>query len=469
MKLVVRRLAAILVLVFLFALPPSIYAQSTIVWSADMLIVDYFNGAIGAPLARLFSNQAGSEGLEAIRLWYYGPNRVLNLAFTTGVNTEGLTLHAGDLVMACPEDGSGDSSWSWEDVDPPGWTDGETIQARLVRGGSSDDAAAADTSPTDTPVPPTDTPIPTDTPVPTALENLNGPAMLRIDSQRTVHWSGRENAVAYVLSWGPCEERARCAWFGGHQNPAGTGATTRRFSASGESNEASQRYSHTLPSVPAGWYGISVHTVGDGINYHEYSGYHAIWRRIQIDDDIGATETPTPTATDTPVPPTDTPTPSAAPTDTPTDTPTATATETPSATLTLTSTPTLTLTPTVEAESRTCVYVGPGEFWLFFEDNFLKGYITVYPGDTCESIEIVQQDIGQDGFVYTTDGPDAAGALCTTAHNDGQTYSAERTDTNTAVWACVPPSAGATDTAEPRAGCIKLIDGFYLLFPESNF
>ena len=175
-KLTCPGITVLLLSVCLFSLPRSIYAQGTVVWSADMQIVDYFNGAIGAPLASLFTDQGGSQGLQAIRLWYYAPSRVLNLAFTTGVNTEDLTLHAGDLVIAFPEGGSGDSSWSWDDADPPGWTDGETIQARLVRGGSSDSADATDTpvpptdtpTPTNTPVPPTDTPTSTDTPVLTA-------------------------------------------------------------------------------------------------------------------------------------------------------------------------------------------------------------------------------------------------------------------------------------------------------------
>lgn len=120
MNTVVRTCIAIVALVFLFAVPQSIYTQSTSILSADMIVVDYQNGSIGAPLASLFSNQTGSAGLEVIRLWYHGPTRVLNLAFTTGVNTNDLTLHAGDLVIAFPESGSGDSSWSCDYVDAPG-------------------------------------------------------------------------------------------------------------------------------------------------------------------------------------------------------------------------------------------------------------------------------------------------------------------------------------------------------------
>ena len=123
-----------------------------------MLVADYLNGSICAPLARLFSNQTGSAGLEVIRLWYYGQGRVLYLAFTTPVSTEDLTLHAGDLVIAFPEAGLGDSSWSWDNVNLPGWTDGETIQARLVREGSLHSGDVTVTRPTDTPIPPTDTP-----------------------------------------------------------------------------------------------------------------------------------------------------------------------------------------------------------------------------------------------------------------------------------------------------------------------
>ena len=99
----------------------------------------------------------------------------------------------------------------------------------------------------------------------------------------------------------------------------------------------------------------------------------------------------------------------------------------------------------------------------------MKGLVTIYPYDTCEPLEIVQEDIGQDGFVYTTDGAADAGDLCTAGHNDGGTYTAVRSDKNTAVWACVPPSAEVTDTPEPRVGCIRLLDTMYLLFPESNY
>ena len=1015
------------------------------VWSADMEVVDYQNGAIGAPLARLFSNQGGSAGLEVIRLWYYGPTRVLSLAFTTGVNTEDLTLHAGDLVIAFPEGGSGDSSWSWDDVDLPGWTDGETIEARLVRGGSSDSVDATDTPvpPTDTPVPPTDTPEPTDTPIPptdTPVPPTNTPtpppitancsddlagwitqanahpdpntctltknitlsaALPNIATDITIdgdgHWiSGNSEYRIFSVPIGGSLTVNRLELKDGHvsgEHAPGAGGAIRNYgqlTVSGstfKSNSAqaggaiyttgttsvsnssflsntaehggaiiSSASSLTVSGTYIANNTASVHgsgiqivygghmdlknstlynnsTTGHGGGVHvttnssatlthvtlveneaaSGSGVHADTpstlnmrnsliksgdsdsdctgplsqnvnnliedatctptlsgdpllgavegsppyytlkagspainaasdtycegidqagnsRPIGVSCDIGAyeasaalavlTNTPilTPTSTGTPPSsptPTDTATPAvctladqinAANTDapagacpagngadtivisqdhtleealpeiyteitfegnghtingndehrifsltqggnvtvknltlrdaksgtggairvqhnatltvrqskfigneanwggaihlwgsatitettfdgnsaayggailadgpkqsvnlkvyrssftnnsannggalesfngihfvtnstfignsavgpggaiwastgdltlthvtihnnsansgggifrashdsvkvhlynsiiagstngddcqgglatnvgnliedgscspgnsgdpklgsqagspaflpleddspaisaaasehceshdqrgverpaytcdigaydtgtivmtatptltstltltptltstltlTPSLTPTLTPTLTLTPTMTATLTPTLTLTPTIELPTETCVRVGAGEYWLFFEDNFLSGLVTVYPSESCYAVEIVQEDIGQDGFVYTTDGIDDAGDLCTAGHNDGGTYTAVRSDKNTAVWACVPPSAEVTDTPEPRVGCVHLIDGMYLLFPQSNY
>ena len=120
MKMAFVKISLVLVAVLLGLYSASTYASSVTVWSADMEVVDYQNGAIGAPLASLFSNQGGTGGLTAVRLWYYGPARRLYLAFVSPVfNTAGLTLNAGDLVIAFQEDDSGDSSWTWEDVDAP--------------------------------------------------------------------------------------------------------------------------------------------------------------------------------------------------------------------------------------------------------------------------------------------------------------------------------------------------------------
>ena len=103
------------------------------VWSADMLVVDYGTGAIGAGTANLFSNTAGSTDLQAKWLWYYAPDRTLRLAFSDGVaDAEELTLHVGDLAVAFPEGSSGSSGFTWDDIDVD-WTDGQTLPVRLTR------------------------------------------------------------------------------------------------------------------------------------------------------------------------------------------------------------------------------------------------------------------------------------------------------------------------------------------------
>ena len=105
-----------------------------------------------------------------------------------------------------------------------------------------------------------------------AQEDLYGPSFLNVDpEQRTVRWSARANAIGYVVAWGPCQKDEVCPWFY-DDNPADGGASTARVSASG-----SEYYTYTLPSL-SGWYGVSVHPLGDGVNYHEYSGFHGTRR-----------------------------------------------------------------------------------------------------------------------------------------------------------------------------------------------
>ena len=60
-----RAFFLIVLAISFFTIPQLSGAQGETIWSADMLIVDYQNGTIGAPLARLFSNKVSSEGLEA--------------------------------------------------------------------------------------------------------------------------------------------------------------------------------------------------------------------------------------------------------------------------------------------------------------------------------------------------------------------------------------------------------------------
>ena len=105
-------------------------ASSVIVlWSADMAVVDYGTGGIGAGSADLFSNVGGSGGLQARWLWYYAPERTLYLAFAQSLpESAELTLHVGDVVLAFP---GGDASFSWDDIDVD-WTDGQTVAVRLT-------------------------------------------------------------------------------------------------------------------------------------------------------------------------------------------------------------------------------------------------------------------------------------------------------------------------------------------------
>ena len=99
-------------------------------WRADMLVVDYGTGAIGAASADLFSNSGGNAGLQAKWLWFYSPERKLRLAFTDNVpSVNDLTLLVGDVALALQ---GGDATFTWEDVDVD-WEDGQTLTARIVR------------------------------------------------------------------------------------------------------------------------------------------------------------------------------------------------------------------------------------------------------------------------------------------------------------------------------------------------
>ena len=113
---------------------PARAPEGATIWLADMQVVDYENGTIGAANASLFSNVRGELDLEPKWLWYYAPGRTLRLAFATGVaNVEGVTLQAGDVALAFPEGSAGSSGFTWTDVDAPGWSDGETVTAQLVK------------------------------------------------------------------------------------------------------------------------------------------------------------------------------------------------------------------------------------------------------------------------------------------------------------------------------------------------
>ena len=108
-----------------------------------------------------------------------------------------------------------------------------------------------------------------------AQENLSAPGFLRIYYRELFHgvrWTTVEHAIGYVIAWGPCQPSTACPWFG-RANPAERGASTARVSASGAIRRL---HTFALPSLD-GWYGVSVHPVGDGVNFHEFSGYHRGW------------------------------------------------------------------------------------------------------------------------------------------------------------------------------------------------
>ena len=113
----------------------------TVLWSADMTVVDYETGAIGAGSADLLTNIGGSEDLGARSLWYYAPDRKLHLKFSKAIpEGDGLTLHLGSRALALPEGSAGNPGTAWEDIDIA-WSDGETIAVRLAKRVSEDTSA----------------------------------------------------------------------------------------------------------------------------------------------------------------------------------------------------------------------------------------------------------------------------------------------------------------------------------------
>ena len=105
----------------------------TVIWSAEMTVVDYQTGAIGAASADLFANTESTEGLEVRELWYFTPTRKLRLKFNDSLDdVSGLTLDIGNLSLALAEESGGSPSFTWSDIDVE-WSDGETLAPRLVR------------------------------------------------------------------------------------------------------------------------------------------------------------------------------------------------------------------------------------------------------------------------------------------------------------------------------------------------
>ena len=111
----------------------TVAVPGTVIWTADMTVVDYGNGNIGAGSASLLASQSGSEDLRARWLYYESGERKLRMAFTTGINTAALRLKGAHLNMPFPAGRSGDASFTWENIDVD-WSDGDTFDVELVRG-----------------------------------------------------------------------------------------------------------------------------------------------------------------------------------------------------------------------------------------------------------------------------------------------------------------------------------------------
>ena len=109
--------------------------DETLVWSADMTVVDYETGAIGAGSADLFANQVSADNHRAKWLWAYTPDRQVYLALQTYIrDTEGLVLYIGGLALPFGDASGSYSDFTWDGVDVD-WQDGQTLAARIARPG----------------------------------------------------------------------------------------------------------------------------------------------------------------------------------------------------------------------------------------------------------------------------------------------------------------------------------------------
>ena len=114
--------------------PTTPIARNTdaIVWSADMLVVEYTDISIGAASADLFSNIGGSDNLQIKSLWSYVTDKDLRLAFTDTFDAaDDHQFIVGDLTLEFPAGSSGEQSFKWTNVDLD-WEDGQTIAVSIV-------------------------------------------------------------------------------------------------------------------------------------------------------------------------------------------------------------------------------------------------------------------------------------------------------------------------------------------------
>ena len=107
--------------------------DESVIWSADMLVVEYSDISIGAASADLFSNIGGTGNLQVRSLWSYRPDDDLRLALQSAFyDAEDHQLIVGDLTLAFPKGSSGDGSFKWTNVGVD-WTNGQTISVRIVK------------------------------------------------------------------------------------------------------------------------------------------------------------------------------------------------------------------------------------------------------------------------------------------------------------------------------------------------
>ena len=116
--------------------------DETLVWSADMTVVDYETGAIGAGSADLFANQVSADNHRAKWLWAYTPDRQVYLSLQTFIrDTEGLVLYIGGLALPFGDASGLYSDFTWDGVDVD-WQDGQTLAARIARPAEVSEPAA---------------------------------------------------------------------------------------------------------------------------------------------------------------------------------------------------------------------------------------------------------------------------------------------------------------------------------------
>ena len=122
-------------------------APNSIVWSADMTVVEYTEDSIGGATASQFSNIGGSGNLEIRHLWSHRPDKDLRLAFTTAVpDSESMTLTVGDLELEFPEGSAGNATFKWTEVTVD-WQDGEVIRVSIAPTKEDEDTAGTQDDP----------------------------------------------------------------------------------------------------------------------------------------------------------------------------------------------------------------------------------------------------------------------------------------------------------------------------------